>query len=255
MLVDRYKTALGKSTGRQSLYDHSLSCVDVALRVARLAGKDPSPRLDRLVFATFLHDVGKLDPDFQTMLEAAANGQPLPGKKVKHEASTFDYDHPRLVEESKGAIRNELRGACGYNLDLTNLEGEKAMTHVWAFAVTHHGLFHLSCERDRNGIVRPLIRRQWTSFYPNEERRITLVDLLFEYHPLGGLVMISDLVASYCHEQGKDYTALFGQISNLGQLFEQLIERAGEIEGSIRRYDPRDYGLRETLTLLAGGIR
>jgi len=174
---------------------------------------------------------------------------------VKHEASTFDYDHPRLVEESKEAIRSELREACGYSLDLVNLEGEEARTHVWAFAVTHHGLFHLSYEWDRSGIVRPLIRRQWTSFYPNEERRITLVDLLFEYHPLGGLVMISDLVASYCHEQGKDYTALFGRISSLGQLFERLIEQAAEIEGGIRRYDPRNYGLKETLTLLAGGIR
>jgi hypothetical protein len=252
-LVARYQNALGKSTGRQSLYDHSLACVDVALRVARLAGAAPGPRLDRLVFATFVHDVGKLDPSFQTMLEAAASGQPLPSKRVKHEASTFDYDHPRLVEESKEAIRQELRGACGYDLDLANLEG--AMDHIWAFAVTHHGLFYLSYERDGTGALRPLIRRQWTSFYPNEERRITLVDLLFAYHPLGGLVMIADLVASYCHEQGKDYAALFGRVATMEQLLDTLIERAPEIEHSLQRYDPRDYSLRETLHLLAGAIR
>lgn len=35
--------------------------------VARLAGEEPGPRLDRLVFAMFVHDVGKLDPDFQAM--------------------------------------------------------------------------------------------------------------------------------------------------------------------------------------------
>ena len=29
----------------------------------------------------------------------------------------------------------------------------------------------------------------------------------------------------------------------------------GEIEDEIKRYDPRDYGLKETLTLLAGGIQ
>jgi hypothetical protein len=252
-LVDKYKTALGKSTRRQSLYDHSLTCVDMALRVAQLAGEEPGPRLDRLIFATFVHDVGKLDPAFQAMLEAAASGQPLPGKRVKHEASTFDYDHPSLVEESKEAIRQELRGACGYDLDLANLEGT-AMDHVWAFAVTHHGLFYVSYERAR-GVVCPLIRRQWTSFYPHEERRITLVDLLFEYHPLGGLVMLSDLVASYCHEQGKDYQALFGRPTSIGAIFERLIERADEIEEEIKRYDPRDYGLKETLTLLAGGIQ
>jgi len=252
MLVERFREALGKSTGRQSLYDHTMACVDVALRVARLAGEVPGPRLDRLIFATFVHDVGKLDQDFQAMLEAAAAGQPLPGKRVKHEASTFDYDHPWLVEESKEAIQEELRGSFGYALDLADLEA--AMDHIWAFAVTHHGLFYLSYERDRTGIVRPLIRRQWTSFYPNEERRVTLVDLLFEYHPLGGLVMIADLVASYCHEHGKGYQALFGGVSNLGELLERLIEHAPEIEASLQRYDPRDFSLRETLRLLAGGI-
>lgn len=254
MLVDRYKAALGKSTGRQTLYDHSLSCVEVALRVARLAGEEPGPRLDRLVFATFVHDVGKLDPDFQAMLEAAASGQPLPGKRVKHEASTFDNDHPCLVEESKEAIKQELRGACGYDLNLKHVAGE-AMDYVWAFAVTHHGLFHLSYERDKTGTLRPLIRRQWTSFYPNEERRITLVDLFFEHHPLGGLVMIGDLVASYCHEQGKDYQAFFSQVSGLGDVLGRLIAHADEVEEQIRRYDPRDYGLKETLMLLARGIR
>jgi hypothetical protein len=230
-----------------------MACVDVALRVAKLAGEKPGPRLDRLIFATFVHDMGKLGPNFQAMLEAAASGQPLPDKRVKHEASTFDYDLPRLVEENREAIREELRGACEYDLNLASLEG--AMDHIWAFAVTHHGLFYLSYERDGAGVLRPLIRRQWTSFYPNEERRITLVDLLFEYHPLGGLVMFADLVASYCYEQGKDYATLFGQVTTMGQLLDTLIERAPEIEDSLQRYDPRDYSLRETLRLLAGGIR
>lgn len=126
------------------------------------------------------------------------------------------------------------------------------MDHIWVFAVTHHGLFYLSYERDGAGSLRPLIRRQWTSFYPNEERRITLVDLLFEYHPLGGLVILSDLIASYCHEQGKDYQALFGQASSLGEVFERLIAHADEIEEGIRCYDPRDYNLREMLKLLTG---
>ncbi len=252
MLVDRFKQALGKSTGRQSLYVHSLSCVEVALRVARLAGEPPGSRLDRLIFATFVHDTGKLDPSFQAMLEAAAAGKSLPDTKVKHEASTLEYEHPRLVEESKEAIREELRAAEGYTLDLRSLEGE-AMDHVWAFAVTHHGFFHLSYERDRGGTLRPLIRRQWTSFYPNEERRITLVDLLFEYHPLGGLVIIADLVASYCHEQGKDHDALFCRVRSPGDLVERLIECAEEIEQGLCRFDPREYGLREMLRLLVGG--
>ena len=253
MLVDRYKESLGKSKGRQSLYDHCLSSVEIALEVAGMAGETAGPRLDRLVFATFVHDVGKLDPRFQAMLDAVSRGQELPPKKVKHEASTFDYDLPLLVEESKEEVRQEILDVCGYDIDLASLEGA-FMDHIWAFAVTHHGFFYLSYGRGRDGVLRPLIRRQWTSFYPNEERRITLVDLLFEYHPLGGLVMISDLLASYSHEQGKNYAALFGVVESLAELVEGLVGEAEEIEAGVARDDPRDYGLRETLRLLGGGM-
>jgi hypothetical protein len=58
--------------------------------------------------------------------------------------------------------------------------------------------------------------------------------------------MISDLVASYCYEKGKDYQALFGEARSLGELVERLIERADEVEAGM---DARDYGLRETLML------
>jgi len=249
MLVSRFKEALGKSKGRQSLYDHCLSSTKIALQVAEMAGEKPGPRLDRLVFATFIHDVGKLDPNFQAMLDAVSNGQKLPPKKVKHEASTFDYELPQLVLGSREEIQRELQEALGYRLDLSSLVG--ATEHIWAFAVSHHGLFYLSYERGRDQVLRPLIRRQWTSFYPNEVRRITLVDLLFEYHPLGGLIMISDLVASYCYETGKDYQVLFGEVESLGELVERLIERADEVEAGM---DARDYGLRETLMLVGGGL-
>ena len=250
MLVSIFKESLGKSKGRQSLYEHSLSSTRIALQVARMVGERPGQRLDRMLFATFVHDVGKLDPNFQAMLDAVSKGEKLPAKKVKHEASTFDYELPQLVLDSREEIAGELEKALGYRLDPASLEG--AMEHIWAFAVSHHGLFYLSYERGRDQVLRPLIRRQWTSFYPNEERRITLVDLLFEYHPLGGLVMISDLVASYCYEKGKDYQALFGEVESLGELVERLIERADEMEAGI---DARDYGLKETLRLVGGGLQ
>jgi hypothetical protein len=253
MLVSRFKEALGKSKGRQSLYDHSISSTEIALQVAEMAGEKPSPRLDRLVFATFIHDVGKLDPNFQAMLYAVSNGQKLPAKKVKHEASTFDYELPQLVLGSKEEIARELQEALGYRLDLASLDG--AMEHIWAFAVSHHGLFYLSYERGKDQVPRPLIRRQWTSFYPNEARRITLVDLLFEYYPLGGLVMISDLITSYSHEKGKDYTSIFGKLNNMGELLDWLMERSNELEAGIIDHDPRDQGLREILSLLAGGLK
>jgi len=252
MLVSRFKEALGKSKSRQSLYEHSLSSTQIALQVARMADEEPGPRLDRLLFATFVHDVGKLDPNFQAMLDAVSRGGKLPAKKVKHEASTFDYELPQLVLDSRVEIQRELQEVLGYRLDLASLDG--AMEHIWAFAVSHHGLFYLSYERGRDQVLRPLIRRQWTSFYPNEERRITLVDLLFDYHPLGGLVMISDLVASYCYENGKDYSSVLGRFKNIVELLDWLVEKSNDLEAKMVDHDPRNQGLRETLRLLAGGL-
>jgi len=254
MLVDRYRAALGKSTRSQSLYDHCMSCVDAALRVAALAGEEPGIRLDRLILATFVHDVGKLDPGFQAMLRAAAANEQLPDRRVKHEASTLDYDHIALVEDSKETIRAEIFAAYGYCLREEAI-GPGAMVDVWAFAVTHHGLFYLSYEEDRNGFVRPLVRREWTAFYPNERRRITLVDLLFRYHPVGGLVVMADLIASVCHERAVAHDCLFGRARSLRDVCQRLIEYADETQDAISAYDPRDYALKETLTLLAGGIR
>ncbi len=260
LLLDRYKRLLGKSKGRQSLYDHSLAVVDVALRIAQLVGEPRGPRLDRLVFAAFVHDVGKLEPGFQAMLEAAASKQPLPSRLVKHEACTFNGNYTLLVEEAKEAIRAELRGGegtdnhlCSYELNLESLD-ERAMEHVWAFAVSHHGLFYVSYEEQDDGQVRPVVRRQWTCTSPREVRRMTLVDVLLEYYPLGGLVMLGDLTASYCHEQEKQYTEIFGRAKNLRELIDQLTDYAPAIEASLRQYDPRDYGIRELLTLLAGGL-
>jgi len=259
-LLDRYKHLLGKSKGRQSLYDHSLAVVDVALRIARLVGEPPGPRLDRLIFAAFVHDVGKLDLDFQAMLQAAASKRPLPPRLVKHEACTFNNNYQLLVQEAKEAICAELRGGagtdnhlCSYELNLESLD-ERAMEHVWTFAVSHHGLFYVSYEEQDDGQVRPIARRQWTCTSPREVRRITLVDVLLEYYPLGGLVMLGDLTASYCHEQDKDYNEIFGRVKHLRELIDQLTGYAPVIEESLRQYDPRDYGIRELLTLLAGGV-
>lgn len=242
-----------------------MAVVDILLRVAELAGEKPGPRLDRLVFGGVVHDVGKLDPDFQVMLDAAHRDLPRPAKMVKHEACTFDHDHISLVEASTEAIRDELRRGVtvhnarfsshfSYDLSLENLD-EQAMEHIWAFAVTHHGLFYVAYEQGEDGRVHRHVRRQWTCSSPREVRRITLVDLLVEYHPLGGFVMIGDLLASYCHEKGRNYTEAFGQARSLRELIDLVTAYAPEIEESLNRDDPRDYGLQATLALLSGGVQ
>jgi hypothetical protein len=251
MLIERYQKALGKSNhGGQSLYDHTFWSVEAGLRTARLAGIHEGPQLDVMLVGTAVHDAGKLDPDFQAMLEASRDKRDLPSKRVKHEASTFDYDHRPLVENGLTALRDEIRALTGYTVNLDNLTGR--LDDVWACAVTHHGLFYLSFEDWGEG-AQPLIRRYWTGLYPNEVRRITLVDLLVDYHPIGGLVMLGDLMASYAFEQERDLAWAFTGVETLPQVFERLLRQADGLEREIQVYDPRDYALRETLTLLAGG--
>lgn len=251
MLIERYKEALGKSNhGGQSLYEHIFWSVEAGLRAARLAGVKSDPRLDVLLAGLGVHDVGKLDPDFQAMLCASRDGLDLPAKRVKHEASTFDYDHRSLVKDNLAALRDEVRAFTGYTINLDNVT--ERMDDVWACAVTHHGLFYLSFEDWGKG-AQPLIRRNWVGLYPNEVRRITLIDLLVEYHPIGGLVMVGDLMASYAFEQERDLAWAFDGVETLPQVFDKLLSQADNLEQSATTYDPRSYALREILTLLAAG--
>jgi hypothetical protein len=260
MWVERYQKALGKSNhGGQTLYEHTFRSVEAAIRALSLSDGLDKRAADIGVFATTVHDVGKLDPDFQKMLSAArdfpGDKSKLPKKRVKHEASTFDYDHRELVENGLQEICAEIKAACHYTINPDHLV-DQAMDWVWAFVVTHHGLFYLSYEQGRDGVVRPCIRRKWTTFYPNEVRRITLADLLFTFHPIGGLVFLGDLMSSYAFEQRRDLAWAFNGVSGLQEAFGRLleVEVAEKLEESIQTYDPRTYALRQTLELLAAGL-
>jgi hypothetical protein len=254
MLLDKFKTSLGKSShGGQTLYDHLLGCAKVANRVLMdprfVPDGYPKEKRDQLLFSTFIHDVGKLDPNFQAMLRAARDNQPLPSKRVKHEASTLDFEH--FVRESEDEVRIHLHDILDYRFtEKIDLEDASA------FALGHHGLFYLSYERRDQQVLRR-VRREWTLFNYGEQRRITLTDLLFDYHPLGGLVMISDLLASFCYEQRIDnIDEILGRAGSLYELIDMVVREgtADVVEQSIKQYDPRTYGLRELLTLLAGGL-
>ena len=125
-----------------------------------------------------------------------------------------------------------------------------------AFAVTHHGLFYLSYEQRGSQVVKR-IRREWNVFNYGEQQRITLADLLFDYHPLGGLVMIADLLGTYCHEQQiSNADELIDRAESLRELIDLLMTEqvVDQVESSIKKYDPRTYSLRDILTLLEGGM-
>lgn len=253
-MVARFKNNLGKSSRRgESLYDHTMDCVKIAHKVLtdkRFAPADyPKQKRDQLLFAMFIHDVGKLDADFQAMLRAARDGEPLPPKRVKHEASTSDFE--QLIVETQDEVKEHLRDVLDYKFT-----GEINLDDVLAFAVSHHGLFYLSFE-ERNGQVLRRVRREWTVFNYGEQQRITLADLLFDYHPLGGLVIIADLLGSFCYEQRiADADEIIERAGSLRELIETLLQEgvAETVEESIKQYDPRTYALRDLLALLAGGL-
>lgn len=254
MLVAAFNNNLGKSSqGGQTLYEHVMDCTQIACAILtdlRFAPTDyPKSKRDQLLFSVFTHDLGKLDERFQAMLAAARDGQPLPSKRVKHEASTLDFEV--LLREDVAGVCTHLEQALGYRftkpIDIED---------VLAFAVSHHGLFYLSFEERENGVL-PRVRREWTVFNYGEQRRITLADLLFDYHPLGGLVILADLLGSFSYEQGVANTKdLLRRASSLRELVDLML--AGGVvemvENATQVYDPRTKGLRDLLTLLRGGL-
>ena len=185
----------------------------------------------------------------QVLLIAARDGQPLPSKRVKHEASTLNFE--ALLRENVVEICSHLEQELDYHFT-EPIEIEDA----FAFAVTHHGLFYLSFERRENGVL-PRVRREWTVFNYGEQRRITLADLLFDYHPLGGLVILADLLGSFCYEQGMaNAQDLLRQANSLGELVDLILACGAveTVENSLQAYEPRTKGLRDLLTLLRGGL-
>lgn len=252
MLISRYHNTFAKTShGGQSLYDHTFQCVETAVRLAHFTPDYPQTKLDVLILGVCIHDVGKLDPTFQAMLHAKLGGPAFSGRPVKHEGCSFGHDHIPLVENSFSEIKTELKSAYSYDLDLNHLTTE-GLEWAWACAVTHHGMYYLSYEQNGTNHLKRQVRRQWTTFAPLEVRRLTLVDLLFHFHPLGGLVILADQIASHAFEKGYDLDLVFRHTKSLTDVFNRVISVADETEASLKQDDPRNYNLREMLQLLAG---
>lgn len=248
MLVERFKKSYGKSTRGLKLYDHCLGTAEICLWILDKFGLNyPKDKKDMLIFSAFCHDIGKLDEDFQKMLIAVIKGLPLPPKRVKHEASTLDFKD--LLEGSVEDVKTELAEKLGYKIT-SKIDIEM----VLAFAASHHGLFYISYEATRNYGDKWLIRREWTTRDLNEIERITLTDLLFLYHPFGGVVMAADLVHSFCHEKGINYSELLKEAKSFGDILRKLTEEADKLEEILNKDEPRaNRGVQNLLRLLLGG--
>lgn len=253
MLIKRYSQALAKTAHNgQTLYDHTFQCVAAGLRLAQFAPDYSKTALDTLILGLSIHDIGKLDPTFQQMLQTRLKGGDYQGKLVKHEGQSLAHDHLSLVENSLHELAAELKANFGYTADIDRFLQTDGLEWAWAFAVNHHGLFYLSYEKGEAGQVQRRARRQWTSYTPLEVRRLTLVDCLFHFHPLGGLVTMADQIASYAFDRGVDLEQFFANVPDLATLLNRLVEIADETETGMKRDEPRPYYLRDMLLLLAG---
>lgn len=252
MLIKYYQQSLGKSKDGQSLYEHSFDCVKIAHEIISKYGEGydqyPQEYIDQLLFSTFIHDVGKLNNSFQQMLISIIAGE-RPKVTSKHEVNTLEFVD--MIQSSEKEIKNHLSERLMYKFT-----SPININIALSFAVTHHGLYYLSFEgQDLNNVV-PKIRRELRVFNDAEIYRITLTDLLFKYHPFGGIVIVADRIASYCHEINRDFEDVFGEVNSLRELIQMLTSR--QIEEKIDLIQSREktfnYEMKYTLKLLLGSL-
>ncbi|HEU4964479.1 MAG TPA: HD domain-containing protein [Bacilli bacterium] len=199
-LLTRMKNSLAKSISQDSLsttsskpritlFCHSYGVLQIVNHMVRVLPEYPVEQATVLRMGAFLHDIGKLHPGFQQMLKFPTATH----KWVKHEGQTYRFqpeveaECDRIAEWIGEEFQCEMR-----------LPDDRS--DILACAVTHHGVFYSSLEK---GVWQA--RREWTRMAPDEERRITLADLLIRYYPLGGAVIFADLLHSHQLATGVDH--------------------------------------------------
>ncbi|PZS04566.1 MAG: hypothetical protein DLM69_01715 [Candidatus Chloroheliales bacterium] len=263
-ISEQFQLAWGKSShSGQRLYDHGIWAARAAVHLLRASSALDRKLKDNLILATYIHDIGKLDADFQRMLEFAIKGDKDGMKsvrRVKHEANTLEDRYINLINGNIKDAAHSIAEVTGYEISEKHINVDDILT----LATTHHGMFYVSTEmwQERDADNKPtgqeeqrlVVRRQWTVFYPREIKRQTLTDLLLRYHPLGGLVIVSDLVASSTWERERNLNEVLQGCTSLAGTINTLLDRdVSTLEHSYQAEQSRNIAVGSTLRLLLGG--
>jgi hypothetical protein len=232
MLIERMKGAAAKSSPKVSLFKHCYGVLQIVDHMVHHTPHYPVEKASVLRLGAFLHDIGKLHPDFQDMLHPSHDTQV---KRIKHEAQTYDF-YRDVINDIHYVAR-----WIAYEMDC-RMEVPNDLADMFAFAVTHHGLFYSSYE---DGAW--WARREWIQMRPQEERRITLADLLIRYYPLGGAVIFADMLHSEQLATGRDNTAEIKKMKHPQDWKEYIVLRQKEL----LLVKEEDHGVRMPLDLLA----
>ncbi|MCK8826431.1 HD domain-containing protein [Natroniella acetigena] len=215
----------GHSWGVYQILNYLLDKVDLA---------DDKKKIMKV--AGYLHDIGKKNKEFQLVLKGESENY------LKHEVKTLDY-----IEDIK-----ENWEKISIHLDMELDYSDEILEDILAFAVSHHGLFFLS--KVNGGSYQ--VKKYWTEFSPEEQSRITLTDLLFEYHPAGGFVVLADLIHSYSLAKGGDYQKKLEELSDNDSIL-RFIEEYFDDEALVAEKEQEARlkdALKEILKLTLGGV-
>lgn len=199
-IIEGFRNRYAKSEPRVSLLDHSLGVakiVDELLKEVKCGKRTRT----LIVLSSFLHDVGKLNEEFQTMVKGGK-------RSLLHECYSTNYLQHALeggLEDIIDFLR-ENGIEILLNHDELNLKDKEDIS---AFIVSHHSRFYLSVISESPDLSeRYKVRHYWTLWYPDEIRKITLADLLFRYHPCGGFITLGDYIHSWSLERKTKYRHL-----------------------------------------------
>ena len=219
-----------------SLEAHSWGVYEILKQLLKKVNLDDRKKKIMKV-AGYLHDIGKKNNQFQEILKGKSQNY------LKHEVKTLDY-----IEDIKNNWE-EILSHLGFDLDYSN----EVLEDILAFAVSHHGLFFLSIDRNEEYQV----KKYWTEFSPEEQQRITLTDLLFEYHPAGGFIVLADLIHSYSLAKGINYQKKVEELNDKESILSFIEdyfddeELVADKEEEARMIE----ALKEILKLTLGGVK